>query len=223
MIPKISVGLSVYNEALTIEQTLLSVKYAYEIIIIDGKYPQLEGSPQSSDGTMEKIHSLIDRRVIDANKIQIYYMPNEEEELKRSRYIQEATGDYLLVLDGDERFSSSWSDFEYLTRDIDEYWCLLCEMHRCVPLFALAEVPRVINLSTAISYAQWNKIDYKRDPKIAFLPIVIQHNWAKGGNKVRRAQQTELYRRFPKYAQGPDRRSHFAHIPITEVKRNEES
>ena len=221
MIPKISVGISVYNERATIVNAIMSVRRADEIIIIDGKYPQIEGSLYSTDGTEEEVKSAIDAAVIPGEKIR-YIKYSAEEEDKRSKYLTLATSDSLLVLDGDELFRSSWSDFEYLNAVIDEYWCLLCEMRQCVPLFAMAEVPRVINLKTADHYSKWNQIEYKRmPPQVAFLPVVIQHCWTKGGNMKRRRQQTELYQKYKKYEQGPDRRKEFfSQVPVMEVKRN---
>ena len=94
-------------------------------------------------------------------------------------------------------------------------------MRQCIPLYAMAEEPRVINLKTAKHYSKWNQVEYIKQPRVAFLPVVIQHSWSKGGNIKRRNQQTELYAKWKKYEQGPDRRKEFfSQVPIMEVKRN---
>ncbi len=83
---KISVCLATYNEEKNIKDCLESVKWADEIIVVDGT---------SSDKTVEIAKKYTDKIIIRENPLMFH--------LNKQKAFETATGDWILYLDADER------------------------------------------------------------------------------------------------------------------------
>lgn len=109
MNPKVSVIVPVFNKAKWIEETLASVRdqsfQDWECILVD------DGS---SDGSLEKINSFI---AINPGKWILISQSNAGQCVARNRGIQEATGEYVALLDGDDTWAPNKLDAQVKMMD----------------------------------------------------------------------------------------------------------
>jgi glycosyltransferase involved in cell wall biosynthesis len=83
---KISVCLATFNEEKNIKDCLESVKWADEIIVVDGR---------SGDKTVEMAKKYTDKIIVRDNPLMFH--------LNKQKAFEAATGDWILYLDADER------------------------------------------------------------------------------------------------------------------------
>ena len=90
---KISVVLAVFNEEKNIRECLESVKWADEIIVVDGT---------STDKTVEIVKEFTPH-VFETDNKQIFH-------INKNMAMEKATGDWVLQLDADERVTKELKD-----------------------------------------------------------------------------------------------------------------
>lgn len=105
---QIAAGVNTFNDAKSLARTLQTITpYFNTIYIIDGRYPDYSSKSNeeySRDGTVELVDSY-------SNCVYIPFAAEQKE--KRTKYLQECSYDFLVVIDSDEYMKvQSWSHFQ---------------------------------------------------------------------------------------------------------------
>ncbi|MDP1719871.1 MAG: glycosyltransferase family A protein [Candidatus Nanopelagicaceae bacterium] len=112
MKPKVSVIIPIFNKANWIEETLLSVRdqsfQDWECILVD------DGS---SDESLKRINAFI---AINPGKWILISQNNAGQCVARNRGIQEATGEYIALLDGDDTWAPNKLEVQVKIMDENE-------------------------------------------------------------------------------------------------------